>query len=87
MAATLKMTQNHHTAQMTNVQRIGCRIKTDVSRNLLFGKQFFSTRHHIVEHATPSQFFYKIHIVNHLKFTYKKTLPMIVSDAKIRLFL
>ena len=32
VAATLEMTQNHHTAQVSDVQRIGCRVDTQISR-------------------------------------------------------
>ena len=54
MAATLEVTQYHHTAKVSYVQGVCRRVETDVCSHLFFCQQFFRTRHHIVEHATPS---------------------------------
>jgi len=67
MSATLEMTQYHYTAKVSNVQRVRRRVKTYVCGHLFLSQKFFRTRHHIVEHATPFQFFYKIHrMINYL---------------------
>ena len=54
MAAMLKETEHHHTAQVTNVQRVGRRINADVSRDSFFLNQFFCSRHELMQHPTPS---------------------------------
>ena len=61
VAAALKVAEYHHTAQVADMQRVGSRVKTDVGCDLFFYCQFFGARHHVVEHAAPSQFFYEIH--------------------------
>ena len=53
MAATLEVTQYHHTAKVSDVQGVCRRVETDICSHLFLCQQFFRTRHHIVEHATP----------------------------------
>ena len=54
VSATLEVAQDHHAAQMADVEGIGRRVKTDVSSHLFLGQQLFRAGHHVVEHATPS---------------------------------
>ena len=54
VSATLEVTQNHHTAKVPDVQRVRSRVETNVCSHLFLSQKFFRTRHHIVEHATPS---------------------------------
>ena len=60
MSATLEMTQHHHTAKVSDVQRIGRRVDAEICCHLLFLQQFVGAWHHLVNHATPCEFFNKI---------------------------
>ena len=57
---TLKMAENHYTAQMSYMEGICCGIKTHVGCNLFLVKKFIGTGHHLVNHASPGKFFNKI---------------------------
>ena len=61
VAGTLEVAQNHDGAEVSDVERVGRRVKAHVSRDLLAGKQFFRARHELVYHAAPSEFVNKIH--------------------------
>jgi hypothetical protein len=69
VAAALEMAQDHNTAQMSDMKRIGCGIKTYVSCNLFFAEQFIGTGHHLVDHASPGKFFNKICHFNQFVFS------------------
>lgn len=62
VACLLKVAKHHDTAQVTDVQRIGRGVDAHIGRDLLLVKEFFGTGHHLVEHAAPFEFVYKIHI-------------------------
>lgn len=62
MPCPLKMNECHYLHQVANMQRISGRIKTDVSGNHISKKLLFRSGHDILQHATPPQFFYKIHL-------------------------
>ena len=61
VSATLEMPQHHHSAEVSDVQRIGRRVDTQISGNHLLFEEFFRARHQGVYHAAPFQFFYEIH--------------------------
>ena len=65
VSATLEVTKHHHTHQVADVQRVGGGVNTKVSRGHLLLELLFSAGHHILDHAAPSEFFYKIfHLKN-----------------------
>ena len=61
VAATLKMFQNHDADQVADMQRIGSGVNTHIGGRHLFGELLFGSGHHIMQHAPPLEFFYKIH--------------------------
>ncbi len=61
VAAALEMTQDHHSHQMAYMQRIGRRVESEVSRSHSLLEILLRTRHHVVHHAAPFQFFCEIH--------------------------
>ena len=63
MSSALEVTEHHHADQVSDMQRIGCGINADVGRGHALLQTFFRSGHHVVDHAPPSQFFYKVHRV------------------------
>ena len=63
VAAFLQVLEHHHAHEMSDVEGVGGRINADVSRGHLFLELFFRSGHHIVNHATPFQFFNKVHFI------------------------
>ena len=61
MAAALEMREHHDTHQVPNMERIGSRINAQIGTAHAFVQHFFCTRHDVMQHATPFEFFYKIH--------------------------
>ena len=61
VACLLKMAEHHHATEVTNVERVGCGVDAHIGRHHFFFKKFVGAWHHLVEHATPFEFFYKIH--------------------------
>jgi len=39
-------------------------VNTDICCNNLLFKKFFSSRHHLMNHASPFKFLYKIHVIS-----------------------
>ena len=61
MTGTLEMLQHHHTHKVADMEGVGSRVDTEIGcRHPLF-KLFICARHHLVNHAAPGKFFYKIH--------------------------
>ena len=60
MTATLQMAQHHDTTEVTDVERIGRGVSTEVCRNHLPLQKLFRTGHYLREHTTPFQFFNKV---------------------------
>ena len=56
VAAHLEMFENHHSHQMSDMQRVGRGIDTQIGRRHLFFKLFLCARHDRVDHAAPFQF-------------------------------
>ena len=64
----LEMLHHHDRHEMPHVKGICRRVNAHVEGRLPFLQKFFSSRHDILEHASPFQFFNKIHIVVFFKF-------------------
>ena len=60
VAATLKMAEHHHAAKVSDVERVGGGVDSEVCRHLLLLEQFVSAGHHLVYHSTPCEFLYEI---------------------------
>ena len=63
VSRALKVAEHHHAAEVADVQGVCRRVNAYVSRHRFPFKKFFRAGHHLVEHAAPPQFFYKIHDV------------------------
>ena len=61
MSRLLKVAKHHDTAKVPDVEGVGRGIDAHGGGNLLFVKQFFRSRHHLMEHTAPFKFFYEIH--------------------------
>ena len=61
MSRTLEVFQDHHANEVADMQTVGCRVNTQIRRRHFFLQLFISAGHHLVDHAAPCQFFYKIH--------------------------
>ena len=57
----LEVAEHHHAAEVSDVQGVGGRVNADVGSCHPFGKHFVCSGHHLMQHAAPFQFFYKIH--------------------------
>ncbi len=64
MSRTLEMLEHHHSHEMTYMQRVSRRVNAKVSRGHLLLELLVGAGHHLVDHASPSKFFYEIHIMN-----------------------
>jgi hypothetical protein len=60
MSATLEVAEHHHAAEMPDVERVGRWVNPQICSYLLLLEQFVRAWHHLVNHATPSEFLYKI---------------------------
>ena len=60
VAATLEVAEHHHTAEVSDVERVGSGVNAEVCSDLLFFEQFVCTGHHLVYHPTPCEFLYEI---------------------------
>ena len=60
VAALLEVLEDHYADKVTDVQGVGCRVDTDISRLRAFHEFFFSSRHDILYHASPFEFLYEI---------------------------
>ncbi len=58
VARHLEVLQEHDGDEVTDMQRVGRGVDTHVGRGDLFVKLFLGAGHHVVDHATPFQFFY-----------------------------
>src|SRR5690554_5246800 len=67
----LKVLKHHHPYQVIYMQRIGSWVYTNVSRCHFPGQQFICSRHDIMDHAPPFEFFNKIHENYSSSITYK----------------
>ena len=61
VAAPLEVFENHNTHQVSYMERIGRRVDTQIGSGHLFVQLLFGSGHHVVNHASPLKFFYKIH--------------------------
>mgnify|MGYP003181637232 CR=1 FL=1 len=60
MSAALQVTQHHDAAKVSDMQRVGSRVGTQICRNEMSIEILFSARHDLGEHAAPFQFFYEV---------------------------
>ena len=60
MTAVLEMLQDHDADHMADVERICCRVDTDICRSRALHELLFSSRHDVLDHASPLEFLYKI---------------------------
>ena len=60
MTAVLEMLEYHNADHMADVERVCSRVDTHVCRSRAFHKLLLCTRHNILDHTSPSEFFYKI---------------------------
>ena len=61
VSAALEVAEHHHSAQMADMETVGSGGDAQISRCKFFFELFFGARHHVVNHAAPFKFFYKIH--------------------------
>ena len=60
VSAALEMLQDHHAHEMPDMQGVGRRVDAHVGRLGTFHQFLFRTRHDVLDHASPSEFFNKI---------------------------
>src|SRR5260221_9010841 len=65
MSAALIMDQGHDLDKASNVQRIRRRVKANIARRHFLVQRLLCSRHEIVDHPSPAQFFNEI--LYHLK--------------------
>ncbi len=61
MAGALKMLEHHDSHEVSDMQTVGCRVDAEVGHGHLLLQLFFCAGHHLVDHATPFEFFYEVH--------------------------
>ena len=62
MAAALEVRQHHDANQVADMQGVSRGVYTQVGAANAFVQHFFCSRHDVVQHAAPFEFFYKIHL-------------------------
>ena len=60
VAAALEMLQDHHADKVADMQGVGRRVDAYVGSRRAFHEFLFRTRHDVLDHASPSEFFNKI---------------------------
>ena len=60
VAAALEMLQDHHADEVADMQGVGRRVDAYVGSRRAFHEFLFRTRHDVLDHASPSEFFNKI---------------------------
>ena len=55
------MLKHHHAHQVANMEAVGGGVDAQVCCGHLFLELLVGARHHLVDHAAPSEFFYEIH--------------------------
>ena len=60
MSAALQMAKHHYSAEMSYVERVGCRVGTEISGHHVGVEVLLGARHNLREHAAPAQFFNEI---------------------------
>ncbi len=70
MAGALEMLEHHHTHKVADMKRVGRGVDTQIGRGHFFFELFFRSRHHLMNHPAPGQFFYKIHLFDYLRLIY-----------------
>jgi hypothetical protein len=68
MTATLQVTQHHDTTKVTDMQRVGRRISSQIGCYHFLLEQLFRARHHLCQHTAPFQFFNKV--LSHISFSF-----------------
>ena len=61
MARALEVLEHHHAYEVADMEGVGRRVDAEVGRGHFFFELFFCAGHHLVNHATPGEFFDKIH--------------------------
>ena len=59
--ALLQVLQHHHAHEVTDMQRVGRRVDAHIRGSHLLVELFLRAGHHVVNHASPFQFFNEIH--------------------------
>ena len=62
VAGALEVAEHHHTAQVAYVQAVGRGVYAEISGSHALVEHFLGSGHHLVEHAAPPEFVYKVHI-------------------------
>jgi hypothetical protein len=70
VAAALQVAEHHDATEVSDMQAVGSGVSSQVSRCHAFHQKFFRSWHDLCEHATPFQFFYKIHLSLSLLISY-----------------
>ena len=60
MSTSLEMLEYHYTYKVTNMKGVGRRVNAYIGSLRAFHKFFFGSGHNILDHAPPSEFFYKV---------------------------
>ncbi|OAV73814.1 hypothetical protein Barb7_02798 [Bacteroidales bacterium Barb7] len=54
VSGTLEMLEHHYAHQVTDMQRIGCRVKAHIRRRHFLQQLFLRAGHNVMDHASPS---------------------------------
>ena len=60
VTATLQVAQHHDTTEVTDVERVGCRVGAQIRRHHVGIEILLSAGHNLREHTAPAQFFNEI---------------------------
>ena len=60
VAAALQMAQHHDATEVTDVERVGCRVGAQIRRHHVGIEILLSAGHNLREHTAPAQFFNEI---------------------------
>ena len=64
MSCLLQVTKHHYTTEVSDMQTVCSGVNTHVCRDCFLLEKFFCSGHHLVNHAPPFKFLYKIHTDN-----------------------
>src|SRR5690606_16752928 len=85
----LKMQQRHHLDQMAHVKGISGWIESYIASCRFFCQQFFGTRHDVVQHSPPPEFFNEI-LLEHSRIIfprkYRKAVDFRTDEIKSVIF-
>ena len=60
VAAALEMLEDHHADEMSDMEGVGRGVDAYVGSLRAFHEFLFRSRHDVLDHASPSEFFYKV---------------------------